>query len=289
MRINTNANQNRPMPTAFVCRLSRILRTGHVRFGYVFLSWLMFCFIDPANAQLRPLQGTNQGSTRLANYQMRAKSTTIRDASGRLITKIEAQYRNYGGSTELAYLGSPFLTYPVWQPGTLVFTNQQQIPAQIAFDTNTDQVFFRLPDQTELTMAQPEQFTVSGRSFIRFARPMGGAYYEVLYAGKVNLLKHYQTNLYDQIIQGGAYNGPREFLGHYRTLHDFYIQQGTDKPRFVMLTKQSLLKVLADKREQLETYIKKTRLTEAEAIDVLAYYNSLNAQPDAYVSAVNFK
>ncbi len=233
-----------------------------------------------AMAQFTPLIADASGGGRngAGHYKPVVTTTTSRDEKGRIITSVGRQWlvRQTAPPAESRYLGSPYLDFPVWQPGTLVFQNQQEVPVEIAFNTATSQFNYRLPGETEFKMAQPDAFTLKGRPFVHMSKPLGGNYYELLHEGKVRLLKYYVTKLYDHVIQGGAYNGPKEFDGYYRLLTDYYLQEGNERPRFVMLTKQSLLKKFVDQRNQLEPLMPNDRLTEAEAIEIVKRYNQLS-------------
>ena len=203
----------------------------------------------------------------------RVQYVVDQDARGQVVTR--GRQQNSGGPSEFVYLGSAFLSYPIWQPGSLVFSNQTRLAALISYNLVYDRISCQLPDSTQYLSVEPDQFTVNQQRFIRFPTRNGRTYYQVLYEGKVRLLKHYQSHLFNRIVQGGAYGGLTEFSGEYKTDVDFYLQRGASPPEFLPLTKKALLKLLGNHRTQLDAFIKNDKLTEATVVDALMYYDSL--------------
>ncbi|KAA9347791.1 hypothetical protein [Larkinella humicola] len=178
--------------------------------------------------------------------------------------------------TQVTYLGSEYLTYPVWQPGTLeTGDSKKPIPCLIAFNIATNVVKCRFEGDEQEYEVQPDAFTVNGISFISQVSVKGGqtsrAYYHVLYAGKTRVLKQFRCNLI--AAKKEAYSLDDPFDGTFRHQKTYFIQRNNEKLRAVNLSRKSVLNVLDDPTSRLNQYLTQRKLDVFQLVNAVAYYD----------------
>lgn len=194
---------------------------------------------------------------------------TYPEPNGLLINRTDRQQ----GLMQTVYLGSEYLTYPVWQPGSLKVAGAQTfIPCGIAYNLLTHQVMCQFPGDSVSHVVVPEAFTVNDMHFAsRLNRKGERSYYRVLYAGKTRLLAQYKCTL--RPISNEPYTLDQSFDGTYLRQKSFYIQQDNELLRPVQLSRKSLLAVLDAPPARLPNSLPKNKLTVGELVSALAYYD----------------
>jgi hypothetical protein len=216
----------------------------------------------------------------------RSQCIVSMDAQKRVITTCR-YYDSKGGflmnrpdrsqtMTQVTYLGSEYLTYPVWQPGTLESgDSKKSIPCLIAFNIATNVVKCRFEGDEREYDVQPDAFTVNGMSFISQVSEKGGqtnrAYYKVLYAGKTRVLKQLRCNLV--VSKKEAYTLDDPFDGTFQRQKTYFIQRNNDKLRAVSLSRKSVLSVLDDPTSRLNQYLTQRKLDVLQLVNAVAYYD----------------
>ncbi|MBN8826165.1 MULTISPECIES: energy transducer TonB [unclassified Spirosoma] len=208
--------------------------------------------------------------------------TVYQNDSGQLFTTFEtyASGINASARTQTTYQGSPFLTYPIWQPGTVLLDKQgKQVDAELAYNLVTNEVLYRFPGDSAVQIITPETFTINSDRFIRpqgtISTNMFRPYLMVLSNGPTKLLKGMSRQLRAN-SRLDSYSKDIYTLGAYITKIDYYIQKGEAKPELINLAKSnSILAVLYEQSDKLKTQLTDKSLTPEALIDVLAYYDQL--------------
>lgn len=197
------------------------------------------------------------------------------DKKGRLITT--------DTTTKITCLGSPYLGDIVWHQGYLIYRNQREIPAQIAYNIVFDQVFWRLADSTEIIQALPDEFTFEGRRFVanqyKVLTMNRVLYYEILYDGPTKLVRRWTKQL--RPIDWKLYPSrvPREdrFVAEYILTGDYYIQKAGERPKFIIPNEYSLSRVLPNMGIKLANFIASHKLTDQILVEALIQYDNRSA------------
>jgi hypothetical protein len=222
--------------------------------------------------------------------------TIYKDDNGQILTTFDVYYTGTNSSAvaahnEITYLGSPFLTFPIWQKGTIrLDKGGEEIACELAYNLVTTEVFCRFGiDQTEKVIA-PEFFTINNVQYVRQQSKLAGVDYKlytsILYDGRTKLLESPSSQLKPTTYINTKYSRDPSVKGIYEPLTNYFIRKGYAQPEIVKLTKTSLLSVLYDKAEQLRNRISKEKLTVDEVIDLLTYYDSLVATDSKDKSAL---
>lgn len=175
--------------------------------------------------------------------------------------------------SETVYLGSEYLTYPVWQRGSLEFANRRNaLPCQLAYNVLTNQVLCQFEGDSVIREVWPDAFTINEIHFVsRVDKKRERTYYRVLYAGKTRLLARYTCSL--RPTSQEPYSADRLFDGIYHRQKSFYIQRDGQPLRRVSLSRKSLLDALDDPSGKLPDYLTKKKLTIYELVDAVAFYD----------------
>lgn len=216
--------------------------------------------------------------------QSYAQCTVFKDKDGLVITTCEV-YAGGGrmASTahqQLTYLGSPYLTFPVWQEGRIRLDESgKEITCELAYDLVTNQVTCRFNGEQTVNNVTPASFIINGVEFIRQANKLLGIDYRmyttVLYNGQTKLLKSLSKSLVPIQSSNNGYTKDEKFNGVYQTAVKYYIRKGDAKPELINLSKKSLLDVLYDQAERIAPTLPGKQLTTDDVVEVLKYYDSL--------------
>lgn len=194
---------------------------------------------------------------------------TYTEPNGLLINRTDRKQ----GLSQTVYLGSEYITYPIWQNGSLKEEGSPNfIPCGIAYNLVTNQVFCQFPGDSVSHVVSPEAFTINDMHFVsRPNKKADRSYYRVLYAGKTRLLVQYKCTL--QPISNEPYVLQESFDGTYRRQISFYIQQDNAFLQPVQLSRKSLLSVLNVPSTKLPSSLSKKKLTINEVVNALSYYD----------------
>ncbi|AUD05676.1 hypothetical protein CWM47_29840 [Spirosoma pollinicola] len=188
--------------------------------------------------------------------------------------------------TKLTYLGSPFLTFPVWQPGKIRLDMEGNVlDCQLAYNLNTNEVLCRFEGDSAVKTVTPAVFSINNTEFVRYQNSLMGIdyrlYYSIIHNGPTKLLKSLSNQLgymnSEEQIRVRSYRD-LNLSGSYRIITKYFIQKGNGEPKLISLSKKSLMDALADQAFALESKIPTKSLTTNEVIDILNHYDSLVAE-----------
>ncbi|MVM39911.1 hypothetical protein GO730_23730 [Spirosoma sp. HMF3257] len=160
-----------------------------------------------------------------------------------------------------------------------MYRNQRKVPAQIAYNLVTDQLFWRLDDSTEVVQALPDEFMFEGRRFIadpyKVLKLSRVTYFEVLYDGKTSLFRRWTKQLrpIDWKLYTSRVLPEDRFAAEYILTGDLYLQKEGDRPRFIIPTEYSLSRVLPNMGSELANFIASHELTDQILIETLIQYD----------------
>jgi hypothetical protein len=224
------------------------------------------------------------GLLALLRFPGQSQCVVSQDAQKRVITTCQF-YAPKGGFfmnrpdrsqavTQAVFLGSEYLTYPVWQDGS-VESGDSKKPCKISFNIATNVVKCVFEGDDQEYVVQPDAFTVNGTRFISQISEKAGktsrVYYMVLYAGKTRLLKQIRCNL--SVVKRDAYAEEEAFDGTFRRQKTYYIQRNNERLRVVNLSRKSVLGVLDDQSSRLNQYITQRKLDVFQLVNAVAYYD----------------
>ncbi|RYF64999.1 MAG: hypothetical protein EOO39_25620, partial [Cytophagaceae bacterium] len=170
-----------------------------------------------------------------------------KDVYGQIVTTCEV----YESSSSTApshkqetYLGSPFLTYPAWQMGTVQLEpGGKEITCELAYDLVANEVLCHFEANSSLSRLTPYAFTIDGLTFVRQLNGLSGGlakrYTTALYAGPTKLTKSISARLVPTLTTNG-YDKSSVFYGHYQQKASYYIQKGDAQPELTDLDEASL-------------------------------------------------
>ncbi|GAB3696192.1 hypothetical protein GCM10027592_19000 [Spirosoma flavus] len=198
-----------------------------------------------------------------------------KDADQQIVTTCEF-YNAKGKSATAAYrqetyLGSPFLTYPVWQKGSIQVKKQDKVlPCDLAYNVVSNEVMCRFEGDTTPVVMTPEFFTINGSDYTRQPTKR---YTTVLYNGKTKLLMSQSRQI--EAIHNYGFTKNKDIIGAYQTTTKYYIQKLDSKLEGSKLSKKSILSLLASQHDKLKDRLPTDQLSVNDVIEVLKYYDSL--------------
>ncbi|GAB3258508.1 hypothetical protein GCM10027347_21840 [Larkinella harenae] len=171
------------------------------------------------------------------------------------------------------YLGSPFLSFPVYEDGALELTaTNQKIPGKIAFNLVTSQVFCQFTGDSLVHEVHPDAFVVGGRRFVRTGNNKGEqGYYQVLYAGKSRVLAQLKNTL--RLTKREPYSLDVSYEGSYSRQERYFIELDGKAPRLITLSKKSVRKALGPAANRILPTTRSRQLTVPELIESIARYD----------------
>jgi hypothetical protein len=199
------------------------------------------------------------------------------------------------GAYDLRYEGTKGSKYFIdeWLNGELVFVKEgikapKTVP--LKYDSNKKELLFKrsVGDSIVVNPAQITGFVLNDTKrnasypFVKFEglKTEGGtvpvAYLMVLYKNKTSLLK-YVSKIMQKANYSGVSNVDRRY-DEYLDNSEYYIQKPDGSLSRAKLKKNSIVKAMSDKEEQIEAFIKKENLTfksEYDLARVVDYYNTL--------------
>jgi hypothetical protein len=212
--------------------------------------------------------------------------TVYQDEKGQVLTT----YHEYELNTKVAshnrvtYLGSPFITFPVWQAGKIWLDNKgQALNCELAYNVVNNEVLCRFAGDSTIKTATPDVFTINGTEFVRKQNNVLGAdyrtYFTIIHNGPTKLLTSMSSQLMamnsTEVVKN-SYNRDLNIQGVYRTKTRYYIQKGDAQPELISLSKSSVLSVLHDQAEIISVKLPAKQLTTDDVIQALTYYDALS-------------
>lgn len=214
------------------------------------------------------------------------QTTVYQDATGQVLTTLYRTTRSsIGAYNRLTLLGSPFLTFPVWQAGKIqVDRNGQELACDLAYNMVTSEVLCRFPGDSAMRLVVPELFTIKGTAYVRLLSKVSGLsyhlYFTTVHEGQTKLLTSTTKRQEIRTFEDNGYNSygkDSDIKGTYKTLTDYYIRKGDATPEYITLTKNSLLTVLYEQSDKLAARLPGKKLTADDVANVLTYYDGLMA------------
>ncbi|WP_128548242.1 hypothetical protein [Larkinella soli] len=202
------------------------------------------------------------------------------EPDGLLLNRVD---RNTGIGRPVVYLGSEYLTYPVWQEGTLELgPTGRTLSCRMAFNVVTNQLSCLFPDSPQQQTAFPETFSLGGARFIRAGAGSGkrgkGVYYHLLYDGPTRLLKYIRCSL--RVGRTAGFSEQDAFDGFFERQNVYFVGSENRRLRPVRLSRKSVLRALEEPAGRLASYLKKEKLNEDELIDALRFHDTPTRPPE---------
>ncbi|WP_247237736.1 hypothetical protein [Telluribacter sp. SYSU D00476] len=241
-----------------------LLRLLFILLSLFTINTLAFCQLDHTGRSV-------SGPFIAKNYKV------FENDKGKLVTTFDIYRRNDGSVLERVFLGSPYMSFPIWQSGTVNIDGKgEDVPCQIAYNLFTDEILCRFPDSDKETPVIPIAFSINGVPFvslpIKFLGTTTRTYFAVFNTGTTKFLVNYRR----QHETNWKSKDARDFDGEYVTVERYYIRKGSADPVEIKLTTESLLAALPEKANQLKDRLRsKKKLTKDEVIAALAYYDTL--------------
>jgi len=230
--------------------------------------------------------------------------TVFQNRDGYVFTTVD----EYGPGTitatsykKLTYAGSPFLAYPIWQPGRVKLDAPgHYIACDIAYNLVENAVLCRFAGDSTVQTLRPDRFIIGNEEFVRQRNRNAGTdyklYAKILYDGKTKLLLNVTKRLdpYASASARTGYEKETTISGRYTLEEKYFIRKGDARPEAINLTKNSLLAALYEQADKLAPQLPGRRLTAADVVAILPYYDSLmtvrratrsGADSAAYVSS----
>ncbi|MBO0948430.1 energy transducer TonB [Fibrella forsythiae] len=213
-----------------------------------------------------------------------AQCVVSKDVYGQIVTTCEVYESGLSTAPshkQETYLGSPFLTYPAWQMGTVqIEPGGKEVACELAYDLVANEVQCHFEANSPLSRLTPYAFTIDGLTFVRQLSDLPGGlakrYTTVLYAGPTKLTKSIISRLVPTLTTNG-YDKSSVFQGHYQQKETYYIQKGDAQPELTSLDEASLLKTLHGRSTPLATNAPTRQLPADEVIKMLMNYDSVSA------------
>ncbi len=199
--------------------------------------------------------------------------TVARDSTGRITTTCLVS----GDKTlsEQHFLGSEYLTFPIWQPGTMLLgATGREIHGTICYNVYAGQVFFRLGEEAPQQVF-PDVFTINGETYARQMINGRTVYYQMRYAGKTKLMEVAGCRLEPITPLFDKTGGTSPYKARYQPQTTYYLQAGNGPVKPVMLNGRALRAALAEYPDMLETLVPDGMLAPANAVSILNTYDSL--------------
>lgn len=191
--------------------------------------------------------------------EIHAQTAFLQDINGRPFFTI-----NYTD-----YEGSPYLIND-WRKGTVVAkTNGKTYElAKMRYDIYKDEIEYEENQKPYRFANEITEFQLAGRVFRRnfpnIETYNARSFYEVLYDGKIKVLKHYLVKVQSE----KPYNSATEIK---RFVKDEYLFLMKDSKMIKLKRdKKAVLDLLADKQSDLENFIKSQKLKLSKEDDIIA-------------------
>ncbi|QHV99849.1 hypothetical protein [Spirosoma endbachense] len=210
------------------------------------------------------------------------------DDKGQVMTTMDVYGSARINSTaynKVTVLGSPFLTYPVWQEGKVQLDRSgKEINCRLAYNLVTSEILCQFAGDSTVKIITPELFTIKGIEFVRQQSSLAGInYYQyasIVHNGPTKLLKSLTKRLEpmnNSEIINNKHNKDILNSSIYRTQTNYYIQKAAARPDLISLSKKSLLDVFYEQSEKIAAKIPDKNLTLFEVVEIINYYDSLMA------------
>lgn len=235
------------------------------------LIFTMLLYLTASAAGLGQAQ-QGSGTTTAANatkYRLLDARTVRQDSTGRVYTVFNSGRRN-----PWIMFGTPYLTFPTWQPGNVQLTdNSPMTPCSIAYDVLSNRVLCRFNQDTTSYVLKPVAFTIEGKPFARLSDKGYPFYYQVLYKGDAQLFEGYKRRA--KMVRPQSYNASDALLvGYLLGMERYYYLKLPNAPmRTFQLNRRSFMHAMGD-NVNTRLLPPGDTLSVADVVRVLADYDA---------------
>jgi hypothetical protein len=172
--------------------------------------------------------------------------------------------------------GNPYFNSSGFIKSTLVFEGISYEGIPLLYDElKSTLIALSTQGRIELPATRVDGFTIEGNKFIHVKEPaktISDSYYQVLYSGKLKVLKRTKKEIREDLVSG---------TGIVRSIEEkqvYFLQK--ENVYYSISGKKDLLNVLKDRNREIQQYIKKQKLKWKNDADrliagVAAYYDQL--------------
>ncbi len=222
----------------------------------------------------------------LSSARVHAQFMVYRDEKGQVLTTVDnyatgLQYATTASHTKATFLESPFLTFPVWQEGTIQLDRSgKKLRCQLAYNLVSNEVLCRFAGDSAVKIVTPEFFSINNTEFTRLQNHLAGieyrTYFSLLHDGPTRLWMSLSSRLEplnsaDEIRS--RFHRDLSIRSIYRVSPKYYIQKGDSELSPVSLAKKSLLEVFSDYPAAIDAKIPDKSLTANDLLDAVNYYD----------------
>lgn len=178
------------------------------------------------------------------NYLLRSQMPVIENKDGKKIASVKVMANmNNQQLREYKFLGSPFLIDTFQTTTYSVDGNKTTTTAPALLNLTTDELLVKIGDK--VIAVKNATFTIDGHNFMA----VNERYYEVLYNGKVKLLKRYDRNITGFIINNtsavSGYGKSESLDGEINNKETYLLAFHDNTLRDIKLTPKSVISALA--------------------------------------------
>ncbi|GEM_PF-3247550 len=235
------------------------------------LIFTILLYLTTSPAGLGQAQYGSRGATATDAMKYRLQDARIvrQDSAGRVYTMFNSGRRN-----PWIMFGTPYLTFPTWQPGSVQLTDDSpMMPCSIAYDVLSNRVLCRFNQDTTTYVLKPVAFTIEGRPFARLSDKGYPFYYQVLHKGDAQLFEGYKRKA--KMVRPQSYDTSDALLvGYLLGMERYYYLKLPNAPmRTFQLTRRSFMHAMGD---NVDTRLLPPgdTLSVADVVRVLADYDT---------------
>ncbi|OIN59093.1 hypothetical protein [Arsenicibacter rosenii] len=199
--------------------------------------------------------------------------TVARDSAGQITTTCLGPGDKL--LSEQHFLGSEYLTFPIWQPGTMLLgSTGREIHGTICYNIYAGQVFFRLGDEAPQQVF-PDAFTINDERYDKHLINGRAVYCQIRYAGKTKLLAVVSCRLEPISASFDKTGGTSLYKARYKPRTTYYLQSGNGPVKPVALNGTALRTALVEHPDAVAALVPDDTLSWANTVKILSAYDSL--------------
>jgi hypothetical protein len=195
---------------------------------------------------------------------------------------MEGNLHIYNGTEYLPYRPlqdeHPFFLTDEWTNGNILYDGEWFTNMPMLYDIEKDLViisYYFKGIKMKLNSARVQEFIFNGHRFVNLKQTtdsieMSGGFYDELYRGKTTVMCSRNKKYFENKVETQLFQGFKETTQYYLFINGKFRK---------VSTKQSVLNLLADRKKELKTFIRKNRLfvldRESSITRVAEYYDSL--------------
>lgn len=226
-------------------------------------------FLLPLGVLLTLTARSQPNTYSYASYGSRlTQCQVITDKYNRVATKC-INFRNDNTTLETIRLGSGFFADSVWHDGVVDLDGTgKPFTCKISYNLNPVEILCYLEAEKKQVSITPASFIINGTRFISYTAPAFGKnhrkYFTVLADGETRLLQHYSVK-----PESPPFELKTFYSSWFMPVNTYYIQQGSNPPVEVQLTKRSISRALGQPVAEGTAKEARKTLTPDEAVAFL--------------------